>query len=92
MSGVGGYSGWRWIFIVEGLITIVAAACGKFFIVNWPEKAKFLNSDERQLLSRRLQRDNPEGKMDRLDKKARTRILYDWKIYIGFVPPQKGFH
>lgn len=88
MSGVGGYSGWRWIFIIEGLITVVAAACGKYFIVDWPENAKFLSADERQLLSRRLQRDVPEAKMDRLDTKAKRRILCDWKIYIGFVAPQ----
>lgn len=90
MSGVGGYSAWRWIFILEGLITIVVAAFGKYFIVDWPENAKFLTSNERQLLSRRLQMDVSEAKMDYLDKKAWRRILSDWKIYVGFVPPQRS--
>lgn len=85
MAGIGGYSGWRWIFIIEGLGTVVVAAASKLFIVDWPETAKFLNDDERQLLLRRLRNDVAEAKMDRLDKKATTRIFRDWKIYVGYV-------
>lgn len=83
MSGVGGYNGWRWIFIVEGIITIIVAACGKYFIVDWPETAKFLNPKERDLLLRRLQEDVTEAKMDRLDRKSKLLVFGDWKIYIG---------
>lgn len=85
MAGVGGYSGWRWIFIIEGLGTVVVAAASKLFIVDWPETAKFLNDDERHLLLRHLQNDVAEAKMDRLDKKATRRVLRDWKIYAGYV-------
>lgn len=85
MAGVGGYSGWRWIFIIEGLGTVVVAAASKLFVVDWPETAKFLNDDERHLLLRHLQNDVAEAKMDRLDKKASRRVLRDWKIYAGYV-------
>ncbi|KAF7939797.1 hypothetical protein EAE99_001602 [Botrytis elliptica] len=30
MNGIGGYSGWRWVFIIEGLLTIVVALSFKF--------------------------------------------------------------
>lgn len=30
MNGVGGYAGWRWIFILEGLLTIVVAVVAFF--------------------------------------------------------------
>lgn len=83
MAGVGGYNGWRWIFILEGLFTVLAAVVAKFYIVDWPEKAQFLNAEERALLLRRLRVDGEEGKMDRLDKKARFRAFTDWKIYLG---------
>lgn len=83
MSSIGGYNGWRWIYIIEGGITIVAAAWGKFFIVDWPETAKFLSSEERDLLLRRLQEDVAEAKMDRLDTQSKLRIFGDWKIYTG---------
>ncbi|KAE8325231.1 major facilitator superfamily domain-containing protein [Aspergillus sergii] len=50
MHGLGGYSGWRWIFIIEGLLSIVSALSAKFLITDWPEQAKFLSSEETELL------------------------------------------
>ena len=88
MAGIGGYNGWRWIFILEGLATVVLAVFAKFFIVDWPETSKFLNVEERQLLLRRLSEDVEQARMDRLDNKARRRIFGDWKIYTGYAMDQ----
>ena len=85
MAGIGGYNGWRWIFIIEGLLTVIAAIIAKFFIADWPEDAKFLDAEERILLRRRLAEDGEEGRMDRLDREAKIRTFKDWKIYLGFV-------
>ena len=85
MAGTGGYGGWRWIFIIEGLATFVFAVVTKVFIVDWPETAKFLNSEERLLLVRRLTEDVADARMDRLDSKAGRRAFGDWKIYVGYV-------
>ena len=84
MAGTGGYDGWRWIFIIEGLVTVVFAIASWFFIIDWPETSKFLTVEERQLLLRRLSDDAAEAKMDRLDSKAKRRAFGDWKIYIGY--------
>ncbi|KAG8169071.1 hypothetical protein KVR01_001820 [Diaporthe batatas] len=83
MRDVGGYNAWRWIFIIEGLATVVIGAASKFFTVDWPETAKFLSDDERKILIARLAQDRGEAKMDRLDKKSAKRIFSDWKIYCG---------
>ncbi len=83
MAGVGGYNGWRWIFIVEGLITVVFGVLGKFFIVDWPETSTFLNPEERALLLRRLSEETAEARMDTLNKKSTKQIFGDWKIYVG---------
>lgn len=85
MSGIAGYSGWRWIFIIEGLATVVAATASKFLIVDWPETAAFLNNEERELLLSRLKTDYGEARMDRLDGSTWKRILGDIKIWLGFV-------
>ena len=82
MKGVGGYNGWRWIFIIEGIVTIVVAAGAKFIIVDWPETSKFLNEDERKLLIRRLAEDAGCAKMDRLNKNSAKRVFMDVKIYL----------
>lgn len=85
MAGLGGYNGWRWIFLIEGLATVVLAACSKFIIVDWPEDAKFLTPAERELLLRRLRIDDKGITMDRFDSKARLRTFGDYKIYLGYV-------
>ncbi|RWA07634.1 hypothetical protein EKO27_g7470 [Xylaria grammica] len=83
LGGVGGYGAWRWIFILEGLFTVVVGAISKWWITDWPETAKFLNDDERSHLLSRLAQDTGEAKMDELTPNARKRILLDWKIYTG---------
>ncbi|CAG8954286.1 hypothetical protein HYFRA_00005907 [Hymenoscyphus fraxineus] len=85
LDGYGGYSGWRWIFIIEGLATIAYAVLAKCFIVDWPEDASFLTAEEKLLLSRRLDEDrgNEFARMDRLNKQSFNRIMKDWKIWAG---------
>lgn len=95
MAGVGGYNGWRWIFIIEGIVTVLVACVAKVFVVDWPETSKFLDSSERELLLCRLRDDVAEARMDRLDKKAARRVFSDWKIYVGYFsssPPVLLFH
>lgn len=83
MDGIGGYAGWRWLFIIEGLVTVVTGVAAKFLIVDWPETATFLNDEERALLLRRLSEDRGEAKMNRFDKSARKRTFSDIKIWLG---------
>lgn len=87
MDGLAGYHGWRWIFIIEGLATVVLAVIAKFIIVDWPETATFLTEPERALLIRRLAEDQGEARMDRLDRKSLRRTFADPKIYLGYVSP-----
>ncbi|TVY78318.1 putative transporter [Lachnellula suecica] len=83
MNGIGGYSGWRWIFIIEGLLTTVVAIGFKFIVVDWPETSSFLTTEERELLQKRLTRDTGEARMDTLNRQSAKRIFSDWKIYCG---------
>ncbi|KAF4635414.1 hypothetical protein G7Y89_g2683 [Cudoniella acicularis] len=85
MDKLGGYSGWRWIFIMEGLATIAFSFIAKILIVDWPEDAKFLTSEEKALLKKRLDEDkgNEVSRMDRLDRNSMKRMAKDWKIYVG---------
>lgn len=48
MNGVAGRTGWSWIFILEGLFTILCAIASFWVIQDFPETAKFLTSTERR--------------------------------------------
>jgi hypothetical protein len=83
MDGIQGYGGWRWIFIIEGVVTVAVAAVSKFFIADWPETAKFLTIDEREHLLDRLREDTGVANMNRIDKNSTKRVFGDWKIWVG---------
>lgn len=50
MDGTAGIRGWRWIFIMEGVITFAIAMVAFWVLVDFPDKAtksfKFLNTEE----------------------------------------------
>jgi MFS family permease len=54
MDGVGGLEGWRWIFILEGIATVVIAALAFFCLHDFPETAQFLTEEERAFVVFRL--------------------------------------
>ena len=47
MDGVGDYEGWRWIFLIEGLLTVILGALCFFFLIDSPKlSGKWLDQDE----------------------------------------------
>jgi len=49
-----GLSGWRWLFIIEGLPAVVLGVVTIFYLTDWPDQAKWLPADERAWLSNQL--------------------------------------
>jgi MFS family permease len=47
MEGVGGLAGWRWIFILEGLATIISSIIAALTLPAGIPSAKFLTEEER---------------------------------------------
>lgn len=52
-----GYRGWRWIFILEGVLTCVVAILWFFAIPDFPEDVKWLNEEEREFIKEKLAKD-----------------------------------
>jgi hypothetical protein len=81
-----------WIFILEGLATVVAGAFSFFIIQDFPDTAKFLTEAERAFVIRRLQEDDQYSAAgEKLKWKWVLDSLKDWKTWIGSeccVPPE----
>jgi hypothetical protein len=58
MKDVGGKPGWGWIFIHEGLATVVLGALSFYFVHDFPDDATFLSDEDRGRVIRRLKIDN----------------------------------
>lgn len=54
MDGVGNLEGWRWIFILEGMVTVLVAVAAFFCLYDFPETATFLTEEERAFVVFRL--------------------------------------
>lgn len=54
MGGIGGKNGWAWIFILEGLATILIGIASFYFVHDFPDEATFLTPEDRQRVIRRL--------------------------------------
>lgn len=55
----GGLEGWRWILIIEGLLTFVAGCVAALVLPNSVETMRSLSAEERAFASRRLLEDRP---------------------------------
>ena len=82
MDGVGGYSGWRWIFILEGIFTILIGASSYFMVRDFPDTAKFLTPEERIRVYYRLKQDQQASAEHEVFKWSYVKAaVTDWKTY-----------
>ncbi|ATZ54513.1 hypothetical protein BCIN_10g05110 [Botrytis cinerea B05.10] len=77
-----GYNGWRWIFIIEGCMTVAVAVIAYPFMPTWPHQAKWMSDDEKTLLVSAIKKGVVEPKGEKLDMHRLIEVLKDWKIYI----------
>ena len=86
MDGLGGYSGWRWIFIIEGLITVVVAVVGWFLIMDFPEQArnkkKFLTPEEVDIMINRVDADRGDAHIEKFSIRQYLQNTLDWKAWV----------
>jgi MFS family permease len=53
-NGAAGLQGFRWLFIIEGLITVVSVLPTLLILPDYPARAKFLSADDKKLAEDRL--------------------------------------
>ncbi|WWC64478.1 uncharacterized protein I303_107088 [Kwoniella dejecticola CBS 10117] len=66
LDGAHGLEGWRWLFIVEGILTVGLAAIFATFIPNKPQTIRWLTPQEKDRLQYRLEVDR--GSKDATDE------------------------
>ena len=83
MNGLGGQEGWRWIFYIEGIVTVVVGVIAFFLINDFPsDRPKFLTEEECNRTINRLQSDAGPGAGEHFSWKQVLAAFTDWKIYI----------
>lgn len=79
MEGVQGMRGWRWVFIIEGLPSVVLAVVTFFALPNDAQTAYFLTKEERALME--VRRGREYGSTEQFNTKDMNRAFLDWKVW-----------
>ncbi|RMZ87274.1 hypothetical protein DV736_g5504, partial [Chaetothyriales sp. CBS 134916] len=83
-----GIAGWRWIFILQGVITCVVALGSYLFVADFPERAtrgivKFLNQRESDFVVARIEKDRHDAIAEDFNWVTYLRNGLDLKVW-GF--------
>jgi ACS family phthalate transporter-like MFS transporter len=54
MGGVGGFKGWQWLFLIEGLLPVLMGVCAYFVLNDRPRDASWLSEEQKQVLTSNL--------------------------------------
>ncbi|CAM1504862.1 Fc.00g024530.m01.CDS01 [Cosmosporella sp. VM-42] len=87
MAGIVWENGWRWIFILEGIATVIVAFAAYWFIENYPDTSKFLSNRERQFIHVRLAADSDAINKEHFSWAAVLQAFRDpncWLYGLGF--------
>jgi MFS family permease len=77
--------GWQWIFILEGLPTVLLTIVVFFFLPDFPSTAPFLNAEEKDLAVRRLLIDAGPATETAFSWRQFRAVFVDWKVYMHMI-------
>ncbi|KAH7308603.1 pantothenate transporter liz1 [Stachybotrys elegans] len=83
LRGVGGLSGWRWLFIVDSIITIPISFLGFFVFPDVPHRSKprCLTSEEHKLACHRIDGETAPAQL-KVSRDIFGRVFSRWHFYL----------
>ncbi|KAE8380242.1 MFS general substrate transporter [Aspergillus bertholletiae] len=91
MNGLAGLTAWRWIFVIQGLLTCVLAFISYFVLIDFPDKMKtsrrsFLSDAEYDFIIDRINRDRADVTVEPFSMRKYLSASLDLHIWgFGFV-------
>ncbi|KAI8160649.1 Pantothenate transporter liz1 [Colletotrichum sp. SAR 10_70] len=84
LSGVHGMSGWRWLFIIDGVISLPISIAGYFLFPGLPTSPKvwWLTEAEQKLAQARM-RDDGVKESKKIGKRMLKRVFTHWHFYVA---------
>lgn len=85
LEGKGGLRGWRWIFVIEGIATILLGIAGYWLLVDFPDSNrktwKFLSEKERAWVVRRVNNDRGDVEAPQFQLSNFFGAGLDWRLW-----------
>lgn len=86
MNGKLGQAAWRWLFYLEGSLTVFVAICAIFILPDFPAttRGSWLSDEERRLAMRRMEEDagvGDEGETEVGQIQGLVMAFKDWRVW-----------
>jgi len=81
LKGKAGLNSWNWIFICEGILTLLLAILNFLFIADFPQRNTFLTAKQTNLVLARVQEDRGDALADEITLAKVLHHLSDWTIW-----------
>ncbi len=76
LNGASGMSGWQWVFLIEGAVTIVAGSAAWWVLSEKPSDASWLSQPQKALVADEL----------KADASSQTPVAHDWGALLRSTP------
>jgi MFS transporter, ACS family, tartrate transporter len=89
MNGMGGLGGWQWLFLIEGIPSVLLAFVTLVYLPDGPAKASWLTVDEKKWITDRLEAEHARSSGQRhhstADAITSRRVWTFAAVYFGIV-------
>lgn len=85
MNGTSGLSAWRWLFILEGLPSLLSAIAVFFLLPDYPETSSWLTTGDKKLAADRLRLEGSHGHSGHMSWADARATLLDMRLYAHYI-------
>lgn len=82
LDGAHGMQGWKWLFLIQGVVTVAVAIIAFFTLPNAPLETPWLTAAERQLAHNRIAVDTTERREDTNVWKGLREACFDYRVWL----------
>lgn len=86
MDGIGGLAGWQWIFVLEGILTVLGGVAAIFLIYNGPDSVSWLTDEEKRYIKVKLAYDGNRSGMGASEEGSKKKYIKDafcdWQVSV----------
>jgi hypothetical protein len=90
MNGTAGLSAWRWLFILEGLPSLLSAIAVFFLLPDYPETTSWLTEQDKKLAADRLRLEGSHGESEHMTWADAKATLLDLRLYAHYIVSQRN--
>lgn len=81
-AGTRGLAGWQWMFLLQGLPTVVLGLCGFVLLNDNVGQAKWLSSDEKRLIAEDLANDETRRRQTNMSSDTLSSVLRNGNVWV----------